>query len=240
MEAGADGDVEARVETRGDIVGRQPVGDDQREGADVGLGVPSAGVSPAIGGIDPVDDFPEEPDLVTPGGLDPSLGDPANPGEEAGDPEDVGRPAFEEVRELPGLGLTGDESPPVPPSRQAEGVGPGADVQDSGASRAVESLVAGEGQQVDRAWPSGRSGTRPADWAASTRNKAPWPGGRSGRSPRSAGPSPGRSRRAKAPPVEVSWRNRQPDGFRVDDTPPPFRAGSRRSLHFSRAGEVDD
>ena len=69
VQARPDGDVEAGVEDRAEVLGRQPVGDDQRERPDVGGRVPAPGDLPAVGALDPVDDASEQIDLVPPEGF---------------------------------------------------------------------------------------------------------------------------------------------------------------------------
>ncbi len=131
-------------------------------------------------------------------GLDPALGDPVDPGGQAGDPQDVGRAAFEEVGELRGW-VSLAESPPVPPSRQARGWPGGR--RRGRRCRSGRTGPCGRGRRGGRsAWPSGRSAL-PRPTARRRPGTRPRPGGRSGRWPRSAGPCPGRWRRGSARPA---------------------------------------
>ena len=109
-----------------------------------------------------------------------------------------------------------DESPPVPPSRQGRSLpSPRADVEGAGAGRAVEGLVAGEGEQVDR---RGLQVDRHHAGRLRGVDEEQGPGLADDRGdlPRSAGRSPGRSRRG-------SWRRARSSGVRA----PRTSSGSR-------------
>ena len=93
-------------------------------------------------------------DLLAPQVLRPALGDPGDPGRQPRDAQDVGRAPFEQVRELNRLGRArgvAAGAPLAPGTNLAVGAGP--DIEGAGAGRAVERLVAGKRQQVDRRRP---------------------------------------------------------------------------------------
>ena len=151
VQARADGDLEAGVEDRAEVLRREGLGHDERERTDVRIGVPAAGDAPAVGILGPVDDLLEQLDLVAPQAVRPALGDPGDAGGQAGDAQHVRRAPFEEVGELESAGSRSTSRRRSPPRARANpAVGPGADVEGAGAGRAVERLVAGEGEQVDR------------------------------------------------------------------------------------------
>ena len=79
-------------------------GDDQREGADMGVGVPAAGDPPAVGILGPVDDLLEQLDLVASQAVRPALGDPGDAGGQAGDAQHIGRAPFEKIGKCGRLG----------------------------------------------------------------------------------------------------------------------------------------
>ena len=153
--------------------------------------------------LDPVDDALEQADLVAPDGSRARARRPRRrprPG-----PRRPGRWAcrLRGSRGARSGWVSLDESPPVPPSRQARGLGARADVEGPGAGRAVEGLVAGEGEQVDR-----RGAQVDRDDAGRLRGvdqeQGARPRGRSARSPRSAGRSRARWRRASGRPARSS------------------------------------
>src|SRR5271157_3197326 len=57
MQSRTDGDLEADVEDRAQILGRESLGDDQRESADVGCWIPAPGDPPGLGPLRPVHDL---------------------------------------------------------------------------------------------------------------------------------------------------------------------------------------
>jgi hypothetical protein len=143
-----DGDVEGTVEDRAEVLRGQAFGNDQREGTDVGLGLPSTGEVPTFGGLGPVDDFLKEFDLVLASNLDPSIGHPRQARREAGDAQDVGRSAFEEVGQLLGLGFARRVAAGAA-FTPGVGVGARSDIQSAGAGRAEQGLVTGKSEEVN-------------------------------------------------------------------------------------------
>ena len=153
VQAGADGDPEAAVErSRRGLAGGSTigVGDDQRERADVRRRVPPAG------------DFPARRTTLQPrrrrrrrsstswsrfASAPRCSTTQAIPAARPAMPRTLASPL--EIGDLFGLDL-GLGSPPMPPSaRAASGRGLGGRRRGAGAGRAVERLVAGEGEQVD-------------------------------------------------------------------------------------------
>ena len=217
-----------RVEDRAEVlrVDSRRVGDDQRERADVRRRAPS-GRRPSSRrpALDPVDDAsgagrPRGARFAS----GPRSATQAMPGGQAGDAEDVGRARLRGSRAdaRAGSRLRVAAGAPLAPGPEP---GARADVEGAGAGRAVEGLVAGEGEQVDRRrLQVDRHDARPT--ARRRPGTGPRPRGRSARSPRSAGPCPGRSRRASGRPARVFGVRAPADVLGVEVALVARRAGS--------------
>src|SRR5689334_17323109 len=91
-------------------------------------------------------------DVVFPGSIEPALLNKADPGRQPRHPQDIGRPAFEEIWEFPGLCLAGGITTRAPftPGTHLHAR---ANVENPRASWTQERLVAGKGKQIDTHGP---------------------------------------------------------------------------------------
>src|SRR5258708_3831686 len=89
METRSNGDLEASVKNRAEILGRQSLRHDQRKGANVRGRIPAAGDRPALCAFDPVHNALELFDFVSAERVGCLFDDPGDPGRESRDAQNV-------------------------------------------------------------------------------------------------------------------------------------------------------